>query len=191
MGWHLCSDYDSCFQAIWQPCMEVHMTAGESPVAKWRQYRISITLAWSLGYPGTQVLSWGSSSTFFLYAFFLKVIFITSHQYSYCQTTSSLSLAPMWVLMIPSMSIWTNVLNSSKWSGRGELQSMVVGRRGVQTYVEKKRKADMLKWNLCKRSYSTHEDRRVSRWSTGMCRLLWEPSRHINHRTDPTRRNTR
>lgn len=72
MGWHLCNDYDSCFQAIWQSCMEVHMTAGESPVAKWRQYRISITLTWSLGYPGTQVLSWGSSSTFFLYAFFFK-----------------------------------------------------------------------------------------------------------------------
>lgn len=45
------------------------MTAGESPVAKWKQYRINITLTWSSGFPGTQMLNWGSSE-FFHYAFF-------------------------------------------------------------------------------------------------------------------------
>lgn len=117
MGWHLCNDYDSCFQAIWQPCMEVHMTAGESPVAKRRQYRVYFNNEFRVSLDTDAKLR---IVRHYLFGIFLKVIFITSHHYSYCQTTSSLSLAPKWGLTIPQTSVWTKVpelfkLTHSRW----------------------------------------------------------------------------
>lgn len=102
------------------------MTAGGSPVAKWRQqsrltlhyieFRVSLD---------TQMVSAAESLLLnrlvSLYIFFsLKVISITSHRYSYCQTTSSLSLAPKWGVMHPQTSKWAvqnrSVRADDRWS---------------------------------------------------------------------------
>lgn len=173
MGWHLCIDYDSCFQAIWQPCMEVHMTAGGSPVAKWRQQsRLTlhcIEFRVSLDTDGEYRLICCWIDLFHYTFFFLKVISITSHRYSYCQTTSSLSLTPKWGVMSPQTSKWAVQNRSVRADDR-----WVVGHRSVS--APSRRGGRLTCWSeTCVRGATAHT--KTAGCHTALGCAAWSESR--------------